>query len=364
VITTNLIEYLKYVLHFSVEKIFDCTVVVISGGKPRVDFTLQTLKSVNEQVLKPNEKIFINHGHSKDTMKKIHASQELTVDWKIIDFPISTYDPSDAHTLFKFTGAVGLKEACSNFIFYLCDDDLIEKNFFAKMSKLIEDEPNTVVASGLAVGLDENKLVYPPNGSWCIRPKYEQGIEVFRKIYSGDELYHPNPGFSYVIRKDLVEETKSTIFGFGFPDITPMLQIIPRGIFAFDKDALMMRKNHFDQIHNQWDINNVKQNYYKRANKLLLNTNLRVLASIKYTSKKDARLLKKYYAHQLSHRSWLAIWSEIPEYSFSTKVFQKSNMIYKIVCVMYMLRTPIYSMRIVIKPGRLKKLWTTKLVKH
>jgi len=251
---------------------------------------------------------------------------------------------------------VGLREACSNFILYLPDDDLIEKYFLAKMSKLIENEPNTIVASGLAVGLGEKNLIYPPNGSWCTRPKYEQGIEVFRKIYSGDELYHPNPGFSYVIRKDLMEETKSTIFGFGFPDITPMLQIIPRGIFAFDKDALMMRKNHFDQIHNQWDMANVKQNYYKRANKLLLRTNLQVMSELKNISKNDKRLLKKYYARQLSHRSWLAILNKIPEYSFSRRIFKKSSMIYKIVCFMYMLKTPIYSMRIVIKPGRLKKL--------
>lgn len=342
------------------KKFYDCTVVVISGGKPRVEFTVETLKSVNEQVLKPSQKIFINHGHSEVTMKQIYASKELEDDWEIINFPINTYDPLDVDTLFKYTGAVGMNLARSKYIFFLPDDDLIEKNFFAQMSKLTDEEPNTIVASGLAVGLDKNKFIYPAKGSWCNRPTYEEGIEVFRKIYSGDELYHPNPGFSYVIRKDLLEETSSTIFGFGFPDITPMLQIIPRGIFAFDKDALMMRKNHFEQIHNQWDIDNVRTNYYHRANRLLLSKNLQVMTGIKFITKKDLRLLKKYYARQLSHRSWLAINQKIPEYALSKKIFKGSNMTYKIMCVGFMLKTPIYSMRVILKPGRLKKY----LAKH
>ena len=70
-------------------KLFDCAVIIISGGKPRVDLTVQALKSINEQSMPPTEKIFVNHGHHEHIMEKLFASEQLDNNWKIINFPIS-----------------------------------------------------------------------------------------------------------------------------------------------------------------------------------------------------------------------------------------------------------------------------------
>ena len=59
-----------------VKSYFDCSVVVVSGGKPRTELTIETLNCINSQKLRPREKIFINHGHAENVMKEISNSQE------------------------------------------------------------------------------------------------------------------------------------------------------------------------------------------------------------------------------------------------------------------------------------------------
>ena len=345
------------IMSYKATNFFDCTVVVISGGKPRVDLTVQTLKCINEQTLKPNEKFFINHGHTEETMKKLVASQELTDNWKIISFPINTYDPTDLNSLYKFTGPASLDAASSKYIFYIADDDLIGVDFFDRMSALINDKPEVIVASGLTVGLDHNgSIIYPPKGSWDRRDTYEQGISVFRNIYKPDELYQPNAGHSYIMQRSLLEETRSTIFIGGFPDISPWFQIIPRGLYAFDKEALMIRKNHAEQIHNDWDKNNNRINLYLPEFKKMLKLNLKVMKNIEGVHKADLMLLKNYFKRQATRACWFSIKNLVPDFDSNNQTFKTPFQI-KLRYYINMLRTPVYSCRLVLRPGRFKKFW-------
>lgn len=340
-----------------VKDYFDCTVVVVSGGKPRTDLTIETLNCINSQKLKPREKIFINHGHTESVMKKISDSQELTSDWKIITFPINTYDPTDPFSLYKFIGPVSLDAATSKYIFYIADDDKIHINFFDRMAVLINDKPEVIVAAGLAVGLGDNgNLIYPPKGSWDSRQKYEQGATVFRNIYKPDELFQPNPGHSYIIRRSLLEDVRSTVFTLGFPDLTPLFQIIPRGLFAFDKEALMLRKIHNDQIHNEWDRKNNEVNFYFNNYKKMLKINLEVLKRIEGVDKADLKLAKNYYKRLTTRSCWFSIKNLVPDLNSNNETF-KTPFQFKIKYCLYMLKTPLYSLRLVFKPGRLKKFW-------
>jgi hypothetical protein len=346
-----------------VKDYFDCTVVVVSGGKPRVQLTIETLKCINSQKLKPREKIFINHGHSESIMKEIYDSEELTVDWKIITFPINTYISTDLDSLYRFMGPASLDVATSEYIFYIADDDKIDVNFFEKMSALIQGKPGVIVASGLAVGInDSGSVIYPPEGSWNSREKYEQGIMVFRNIYKPDELYQPNPGHSYVIKRNSLNEVRSSIFKLGFPDITPLFQIVPKGIFAFDKEALMLRKNHIYQIHNEWDEKNTQTNLYIPHYKKMSKANIRVLKGIEGITKSDLKLAKNYFKKQTTRSCWFSLKNVIPDFNPKYKSV-KTPFLTKAKYFLYMLKTPIYSFRLIIKPGRLKIYLNQKLIR-
>jgi hypothetical protein len=346
-----------------VKNFFDCTVVVVSGGKPRTDLTIETLNCINSQKLRPREKIFINHGHTESTMKQISDSQELSKDWKIINFPINTYDPTDLDSLFRFTGPTALDAATSEYIFYIADDDKIDVNFFEKMFTLIEGNPGVIVASGLAVGIsDTGTVIYPPKGSWDSRQKYEQGITIFRNIYRPDELFHPNPGHSYVIKRNSLNEVRSSIFKWGFPDVTPLFQIVPKGIFAFDKEALMLRKNHIYQIHNEWDEKNTQINLYLPHLKKMSKSNIGVLKGIEGITKSDLRLAKKHFKRQVTRSCWFSLKNVVPDFDSNLKSI-KTPFLTKLKYLLYMLKTPIYSFRLFVKPGRLKIYLTRKLVK-
>ena len=334
---------------------FDCSVVVISGGKPRSELTIQTLKCINEQTLKPKEKIFINHGHSEDTMKKISKSQELQDSWNIITFPINTYDPSDLDSLFKFTGPAALAAASSKYIFYISDDDQVDTDFFKKMSVLINDQPEVIVASGLPVTLDDNgSVIYPAKGSWESRDKYEPGINVFRGIFKPDDLYHPNPGHSYIIKRNLLEEMKSTIFISGFPDKSPLFQIVPRGLFAFDKEALMIRNNHPDQIHNECDKKNIEVNLYIPHFKRVFKVHFETMKRIEGIKKSDLKLLKNYFKRQATRVSYFSMKNIVPDFDSKSQAFRIPFHLKLKYCINIFL-TPLYSFRLIFKPGRLRK---------
>lgn len=334
---------------------FDCTVVVISGGTPRPDLTIQTLKSINDQSLKPNEKIFINHGHPADVMNKIYDSKEIESDWKIISFPINTYDEANIGSLYKFMGPAALDASKSKYIFYIADDDLINFDFFERMQHLINLDPSVSMAMGLAVGLDENnKIVYPPFGSWSSRETIQNGIDVFRNIFKPDELFQPNPGHSYIISRQLLDEVRSTVFTHGFPDLTPLFQILPRGKFAFDKNALMIRKLHQKQIHNKWDKTNLIKNVYVPQFKKMAKLNLGVMKNIPGVQKADLNLGKNYFKRQISRACCFSIKNIVPDLAQIDNNFQINPWL-RIIYFYYLIKTPIYSFKLIFQAGRIHK---------
>jgi len=343
---------------------FDCTVVVISGGTPRPDLTIQTLKSINDQSLKPNEKIFVNHGHPAQIMNIFYDSKELESDWKIISFPINTYDADDIGSLYKYMGPAALDASNSKYIFYIADDDLINFDFLERMQKLINFDLSVTMATGLAVGLnDNNEIIHPPLGSWRSREKIQNGLDVFRNIFKPDELFQPNPGHSYIIERQLLDEVRHTVFTHGFPDLNPLFQILPKCKFAFDRDAYMIRKLHPNQIHNDWDKTNITKSIYIQQFKKMAEINLRVMQNIAGVQKTDINLGKNYFNRQTSRACWISIKNSTPDLELrNTNIKIKLRL--KLIYFFYLMKTPIYSFRLIFQPGRFFKLlhWVNKNV--
>jgi hypothetical protein len=307
--------------------------------------------------LQPNEKIFVNHGHDKEVMNKLYDSKELQDDWKIISFPINTYDPMDPSSLYKFIGPAALDAAKSEYIFYSADDDRINFDFFERMQHLINLDPLVIMVAGLAVGLDDNnEIIYPAYGSWSSREKIQNGMDVFRNIFKPDELFQPNPGHSYVIKRQLLDEVRHTVFISGFPDQSPLFQILPKGKLGFDKNAFMIRKSHKNQIHNAWDQANLVTNTYIPQFKKMTQINLRVMENIAEVRKTDLKLVKNFYKRQTSRACWFSIKSTVPDLE-SKNTDLKIRSWLKLIYFFYLMKTPIYSFKLILKPSRIMKLF-------
>ena len=118
----------------------------------------------------------------------------------------------------------------------------------------------------------------------------------------------------------------------------------------------MIRQNHLEQIHNDWDKNNNQINLYLPEFKKMLKLNFKIMKDIEGVNSSDLKLLKKYFKRQATRTSWFSIRNLVPDFHSNNQTFKTPLQIKLRYCI-YMLRTPIFSFRLVVRPGRIKNFW-------
>ena len=116
----------------------------------------------------------------------------------------------------------------------------------------------------------------------------------------------------------------------------------------------MIRKNHTDQIHNEWDKKNNEINLYIPQFKKMLKVNFEIMKKIEGVNNGDLKLLKNYFKRQVSRACWLSIRNLVPDIYIKNQTL-KIPFNLKLRYYIYMLMTPLYSLRLILRPGRLKK---------
>ena len=232
---------------------------------------------------------------------------EYLCDWEkkqanaiYLPFKSNAWSNDDHSVIGRLRYQVGIEKSTGDLIFCQSDDDFLAPDFFSRMARLFLDNPLCITAIGLPGSYywDENRIEITQDGTWKERPKYMDGRQLVLR-WIKDTGFHPNPGFCFVVRRELFDTMGEEIW-YGY-DTSVLLSLVPQGITGFDPDALMYWGRHSEQAHfelnQQHYLNLVYVRQFDRRNKL----SLRVWNSISNPS--ELRLLKKYLRSELKVHS-------------------------------------------------------------
>ena len=183
-----------------------------------------------------------------------------------------------------------LNIANGDLVFYLSDDDWVDKNFFNIITKHFISNHECISAIGRVRSFYNNNRIedYPIKN----QPTYMEGKDIcIDKALNINKFDQSNPGHSYVFKTDVLKYYG----GFSAPlEIHQLFGVVAFGKSAFDKEAIMYWRRHQGQLNKL-----LNKNCYFEGDYILnlLNNNENNIISnwIKYHGKNDAKKIENYF---------------------------------------------------------------------
>jgi hypothetical protein len=278
--------------------------------------TTKSLNSINDQSFKNIQKILVNRGKQERDLIQLRDIGALTSDWQVINFPDFCIDNSILEAAYCIKVKSALAAANGEFFFGMNDDDFLAPDFFERMSVLFNKYPDAISGVGLMnrYFYADSKIISAPvdpdnKDDWRSRPEFEDGINVFRKVYmEHNYFYNPNPGFAYVCKTDKIREVESSYFyGAGYPDNSCVIQVVSRGKTVFDPNAHMYWGRHAYQEHINYDVRHYWECFYKPFLFTISNINTEFMRKFHPNLIYETKAIKKFFKHQLIDASMAAI---------------------------------------------------------
>jgi hypothetical protein len=337
------------------------SVVVLTGGPSRPHLTSKCLDSINFQKYENIQKILINNGRPADQLLEISMfdpdpsvadNKNRLLDWEVLTLKDSTFDPLDYTSIWKVPGILAMTKVKGDYLFCINDDDYLDENFFLNMSISLSKYPDAISAFGLPLSykVESGEVISPINGSWVDRPEYEDGIRVSYNWLKYDRSYHPNPGFSFVVKTEKVRQIQDMFFSGGFPDITALIQVVPFGKTIFNKSALMYLGRHGMQQRNDWDNENKYGITYKKGFADMLTINMQALHVLKNGNRKLEKLVKYFFAYNLVESSFYVFYDQFKNFLVRKDNSLTFRILYKHIEIL--LIHPIITIRIMLRELR------------
>ncbi len=299
-------------------------VVVLTGGPPRFKYTAKCLESINSQSYTNIQKIIVNNGRPRNEFLKILdysptptqiQDSSILNNWEIINLEINNYNPNDYSSVWKIPGTIALKKITSKYFFCINDDDFLDKDFFLHIDTLFNKYPDAISAFGLPLDFfwESEEVKLYKSKTLESRPECEDGLTLFRRAFTYEDSYHPNPGFSFVCLTEKVRPIAETFFSGGFPDYSPLIQIVPFGKTIFSKSSLMYLGRHSNQQRYTWDKENLMMNTYQRSYSDIVNINLIALNKLNKDNNFFQKIIKKYFKKVKFHMSFFILYGFVKE---------------------------------------------------
>lgn len=191
------------------------------------------------------EIIIVNNGATPDTIKYLLELEKLEKKVVLVHFKENQFSWDDPQMLVRICYNAGLDVAKGELIFYQSDDDWVAFDFIERMVSLFTENHKCNTAIGRVVNArpDGTIINYYPI---IKREKYVDGKDLSLDfILKKSIINQPNPGHSFVVKKDVLVK-----YG-GFQDTfekQQILGIVPFGKTAFDPEALMFWGRHPEQL--------------------------------------------------------------------------------------------------------------------
>lgn len=263
------------------------SIIIDTFNRPNeLKFTLENLLN---QSYKKIEIIVIDNASNNKTKEYLQTLKNNKI-FKFLVYQINQYNIDDPQKMIRICCNDALKISSGELIFYLSDDDWIEKNFFSKIIKHFIDNHKCTSAIGRVVNYyNDNKMIKYPLKN---QPKYLKGNVICLDRALGLNIYdQSNPGHSYVLKADVLK-----YYGGFFAPLEDhqFFGIVAFGETAFDENALMYWRRHEGQLNKILSRNCYFEGQYiidllqEKSNNIIKNW------EINY-SKKESIIIKNYF---------------------------------------------------------------------
>ena len=187
-----------------------------------------------------------------------------------------------------------LKISSGELIFYLSDDDWVEKDFFSKIIKHFINNYKCTSAIGRVKNYyNKNKIIQYPIKK---QPIYLNGKDLCIDKAMGLNVYdQSNPGHSYILKADVLKYYG----GFYVPlEEHQLFAIVAFGETAFDENAIMYWRRHDGQLNKLLSKNCYFEGQYiidllqEKSNNLIQNW-------VKNYGKNDTKIVQSYFKEKI-----------------------------------------------------------------
>jgi hypothetical protein len=214
------------------------TISVVVIAYDRAEMIRHTLGTLLCQTYANLELVVVLNGATEEVRNVVNEYQAISSNLRAISFPVNVYDLFDWTLQLRYVYRAGFEATTGEYVFFQSDDDFVAGDFFSRMARLFIDNPDCTTAIGLPQShyWADRRIVPPSPGTWMDRPTYIDGREAALSCLADPHEFMPNPGFSYVMRRDEVAKAKGFWEGF---ELTHLTQVVPFGVTGFDAHAGM-----------------------------------------------------------------------------------------------------------------------------
>ena len=217
------------------------TVIIDTFYRPKeLKFAIE---SIYNQTYKNFEIIIIDNKSNQETKQYLYSISNKE-EIRIIKYNVNQFSFEDPQRMIRICCNDALKIARGDLIFYLSDDDWIEKNFFSEILKAFVNNSKCTTAIGRIVSYyNDKKKIYHKIKE---RPFYLKGkIICLDEAQRINKYNQSNPGHSFVIKKDVLK----FYGGFQVPlELHQLYGIVAFGESAFCQNAIMYWRRHQKQL--------------------------------------------------------------------------------------------------------------------
>lgn len=254
--------------------------IVIAFNRPRM--LEKSLHALINQSYKDLEIVLVLNGATTEVRQVAEVLGPKIRNLRVVSFPINVFSIENLPIVFRYVYRAGFEASNGEYVFFQSDDDFVADDFFARMARLFIDNQSCTTAIGMPYSYywAEDRVVPPDPGPWEQRATYMDGPTA-ADLSMSLPWFNPNPGFSYVMRRDAIMKAKDFWGGW---ELTQLAQVVPFGVAGFDPQAIMYWGRGEHQGNVQVDRFSTRDHLRIRLQEYQMETNSRLFAEQMWTN--------------------------------------------------------------------------------
>jgi len=284
----------------------------------------KSFSALTKQSYKNLDIVVVNNGSNYDVKKKLKKFFPGVANYSVINFPVNIFDLDNLWVLYKFVYNSAIYNRQYDYAFIQSDDDFLDKDFYSHIyeSVIKNSSPGALIGVPFDYYYESEKVVNINHPKIDKLKEYYSGFDYvsqFMSSYEKDGLN--NPGFSYVLRKDILIESNGFAGGTSSFELHQILSVLPFVDVVISKEAKMYWGRHDSQTH--LELNN---NCFNETNEFKKLISLYRKKWLKIFGNKTTLIFDHYMSYLILEENLKNLRCGIKQKSIKTILFSLINL--------------------------------------